>query len=355
MLPKENRAAVFNGPRSITMERLPLVKSNDGSAILKILSCAVCGYDVRVYNEGHRKVHPPIILGHEICAETIHPISNLGNGNLISEGTRVAISPLVPCLKCYYCASERYNLCNNLQEIGSSVNGGFAEYIKIPLNNIIIDGIVPIPDNITNEEAALIEPLACCLNAHLRFKSSHTDRSIIIIGDGPIGLIHLQISKLYGIKTIVIGKIDYRMDQAKQLGADVVLLNSNIEDSVHSIMDSTNNVGANMIIVATSNPDALDLALRIASKDSIISLFAGMPRTKILSLDPNWLHYNEISISGSFSSTPILMRKAISMVSESKINLKKIISCTYRLKNIEDAFFATEKYSSFRSIIHPSE
>jgi L-iditol 2-dehydrogenase len=354
MLPKENRAAVFNGPRSITMERLPLAQSNDGSAILKILSCAVCGYDVRVYNEGHRKVHPPIILGHEICAETMHPISNLGNGNLISEGTRVAISPLVPCLNCYYCASERYNLCNNLQEIGSSVNGGFAEYIKIPLNNIIIDGIVPIPDNITNEEAALIEPLACCLSAHLRFKSSHTDRSIII-GDGPIGLIHLQISKLYGMKTIVIGKIDYRMDQAKQLGADIVLLNSNIEDSVRSIMDSTNNVGANMIIVATSNPDALDLALRIASKDSIISLFAGMPKTKILSLDPNWLHYNEISISGSFSSTPILMRKAISMVSESKINLKKIISYTYRLKNIEDAFLATEKYSSFRSIIHPYE
>jgi len=354
MLPKENRAAVFNGPRSITMERLPLAQSNDGSAILKILSCAVCGYDVRVYNEGHRKVHPPIILGHEICAETIHPISNLGNGNLISEGTRVAISPLVPCLKCYYCASERYNLCNNLQEIGSSVNGGFAEYIKIPLNNIIIDGIVPIPDNITNEEAALIEPLACCLNAHLRFNSSHTDRSIII-GDGPIGLIHLQISKLYGMQTIMIGKIDYRMDQAKQLGADVVLLNSNIEDSVRSIMDSTNNIGANMIIVATSNPDALDLALRIASKDSIISLFAGMPKTKILSLAPNWLHYNEISISGSFSSTPILMRKAISMVSESKINLKKIISYTYRLKDIEDAFIATEKYSSFRSIIHPSE
>lgn len=354
MLPKENRAAVFNGPRSITMERLPLAQSNDGSAILKILSCAVCGYDVRVYNEGHRKVHPPIILGHEICAETMHPISNLREGNLISEGTRVAISPLVPCLKCYYCASERYNLCNNLQEIGSSVNGGFAEYIKIPLNNIIIDGIVPIPDNITNEEAALIEPLACCLNAHLRFQSSHTDRSIII-GDGPIGLIHLQISKLYGMKTIVIGKIDYRMDQAKQLGADIVLLNSNIEDSVRSIIDSTNNVGANMIIVATSNPDALDLALRIASKDSIISLFAGMPKTKILSLDPNWLHYNEISISGSFSSTPILMRKAISMVSESKINLKKIISYTYRLKNIEDAFLATEKYSSFRSIIHPSE
>ena len=80
-----------------------------------------------------------------------------------------------------------------------------------------------------------------------------------------------------------------------------------------------------------------------------------MPKTKILSMDPNWLHYNEISISGSFSSTPILMRKAISMVSESKINLKKIISYTYRLKNIEDAFFATEKYSDFRSIVHPSE
>ncbi len=355
MLPKEIKAAVFNGPGSITMERVPLVQPNDGGTILKILSCAVCGYDVRVYNEGHRKVHPPIILGHEICAETVQPISRPGGGrSLIPEGTRVAVSPLVPCLKCYRCISKRYNLCDNLQEIGSSVNGGFAEYIKIPLNNIIIDGIVPVPDSIANEEAALIEPLACCLNAYLRFNLSHTDRAIII-GDGPIGLIHLQICKLYGMKTIVIGKIDYRMDQAKQLGADIVFLNSNTEDSVHSIMESTNNVGANLIIVATSNPDALDLAMRIASKDSIISLFAGMPKTKILSVDPNWLHYNEISISGSFSSTPFLMRKAISMVSENKINLKKIISYTYKLKNIEDAFIATEKYSSFRSIINPSQ
>src|SRR6476619_1737890 len=187
MLPKENRAAVFKGPRSITMERLPLAQSNDGSAILKILSCTVCNYDIRVYNKDHRKVHPPTILGHEICAETIYPISNLMDGNLMSEGTRVAISPLVPCLKCYYCASKRYNLCNNLQEIGSSVNGGFAEYIKIPLNNIIIDGIVPIPDNISNEEAALIEPLACCLNAHLRFKT-YTNDSYIILAEENISL-----------------------------------------------------------------------------------------------------------------------------------------------------------------------
>src|SRR6187200_3768607 len=130
MLPKENRAAVFNGPRSITMERLPLAQSNDGSAILKILSCAVCGYDVRVFNEGHRKVRPPIVLGHEICARTLNTLK-LPDEKIIPENTRVIVSPLIPCLNCYYCSIGHFNSCNSLSEIVSSVNGGFADYINI--------------------------------------------------------------------------------------------------------------------------------------------------------------------------------------------------------------------------------
>jgi L-iditol 2-dehydrogenase len=354
MLPREMTAAVFNSPKCISMESVPIKQASDGSVILKILSCAVCGYDVRVYNQGHTKVRPPIILGHEICAETLYSINGVGKTTPIPRGTRVAISPLVPCLKCYYCINGKFNLCNNLGEIGSSINGGFAEYIKIPLNNLLIEGIVPVPGNISNEEAALIEPLACCLNAHSKFRTSTDNSHVIIIGDGPIGMFHLQISKLFGAKTLLIGKISSRIEMARQLGADQTFVNNSMEDSVRDIMSSTQNIGGSTIVVATSSPDALDLALKIASKDSVIILFAGMPKSKLLTLDPNWLHYNQISLYGSFSATPSIMKEAVSLVSLNKINLRKTISNKYALGDIHEAFFATEKYCGFRSIVQPT-
>ncbi|HEY7107838.1 MAG TPA: alcohol dehydrogenase catalytic domain-containing protein [Nitrososphaeraceae archaeon] len=356
LLPQTMKAAVFNRPESITLENIPVNQTNDGSIVLKTLACAVCGYDVRVYNQGHAKVHPPIILGHEICAETMTPIRAGGNGGkTIPQGTRVAVLPLVPCLKCYYCNNEQYNLCNTLFEIGSSLNGGFAEFIKIPLNNILINGLVPVPGNISNEEAALIEPLACCLNAHARFSSIDYDRNVIIIGDGPIGMLHLQISKLFGARTIIVGKIPSRVELAKEIGTDLAVLNDSVENTRRVIMDSTNGVGGNMIIVATSNPEVLDLTLSVASKESKIILFAGMPKSKILNIDPNWIHYNQISIFGSFSATPDLIREAARLISQNKIDVKKVITNNYySLVDIRDAFIATEKYSGFRSVIHPS-
>lgn len=313
MLPTKNRAAVLNGPKSFQIKDLPI--DGDAKVLLKTLSCAVCGYDVRVYNEGHRKVRPPIVLGHEICARTLNPLK-LPDETIIPENTRVIVSPLIPCLNCYYCSIGHFNSCNSLSEIGSSVNGGFADYINIPQNNLLVNGIIPITNNISNEEASLIEPLSCCLNAHFNFNIQTHSEYVIIIGDGPIGLIHLQISKLYNAKTIVVGKIPSRLKEAKSSGADMVLLNNNPDETIKTILEYTSRNGGKLVVVATSNPDAIDLALKVAGKNSVVNLFAGMPKNKTLEIDPNLLHYNQICLSGSFSSTPKVMKRATDLVHE---------------------------------------
>src|SRR3954467_13502287 len=173
------RAAVFYGPGNIVNKENYLTSIDNKDRIaLKLKACAVCGYDVRVFRNGHSKVIPPIILGHELCGEILKattPITttnstttsnnsnNNSNNNIImKEGSRVAVCPVIPCLNCIYCYNKQYNLCINLKEIGSTVNGGFAEYVKIPKNVIQIGGLVSVPDNLSNEEAALLEPLACC-------------------------------------------------------------------------------------------------------------------------------------------------------------------------------------------------
>ena len=349
-------AAVFFGPSRISMRQVALTshKQNTKIPLLRVRACAVCGYDVRVFRNGHDKVTPPIVLGHEICAETVDDL-RLPNDNLIHAGTRVAISPLIPCLNCTYCLRGMFNLCKTLREIGSSVNGGFAEYVQIPDTTLRIGGIVPVPNTMRDEEASLIEPLSCCINglSRLDMRNIDKDHTVCIIGDGPIGLIHLRLFGLIGGRTIVVGRIDSRMKAAKSMGADAVLpVNDNPELTTRVVSDLTNGIGANTIIVAASNPSALTLATKIASKNAQISLFAGMPKDASFALDANLLHYNQISVIGNFSATPDSMRQAIKLVSDNRINLTEVISHYYSLSDIEDALAATESFRGLRIVIN---
>ena len=361
-------AAVFYSPNNLSVQEIQFPTNQDEKGVmLKVNACAVCGYDVRVFRNGHSKVTPPIILGHELCGEILKAITTTtSNDIIIKEGSRVAVCPVIPCLNCRYCYNKQYNLCINLKEIGSTVDGGFAEYVKIPENIIQIGGLVSVPDNLSNEEAALLEPLACCLNAFSHIGQIITEgegerSSVVIIGDGPIGLLHLQLSKLYGAKTIVVGKISARIQKAKSMGADEVIFadddhQSSYKETSDNVLEFTDGIGANVVIVATSNPAALDLAMKIAAKNSIINIFAGMPKennnNNAVPIDPNWLHYNQISITGSFSSTPSMLYEAARLASTKEVDLSKIVTHRYSLSNIEEAILATEKYYGLRAVIN---
>src|SRR5918992_816947 len=274
-------AAVFHSPNVITLEERQLSKT-ENNILIRVTACAVCGYDVRVFRNGHHKVRTPVILGHELCGELLQTVP-AHNGKVIESGTRVIVSPIISCLNCKYCKSEQYNLCTNLREIGSTVDGGFAQYISIPEQILQIGGIIPVPSNLSNEEAALVEPLACCINGFYQMGRINCESQVAIIGDGPIGLLHLQLSKLYGAKTII---------------------------------------------------------------------FGGMPKETHISIDPNWLHYNQISLIGSFSSTPDMLQKAVRLAANKQIDLGKIISHRFALDHIEEAIEATEQYYGLRAVIN---
>jgi L-iditol 2-dehydrogenase len=343
------RAAVFRGPNNIANEEVDYNHNDEtrGGVSLKVNACSVCGYDARVYRNGHKKVTPPIILGHEICGQIEKDVlvtDDVRTQTIIKAGSRVVVSPIIPCLDCKYCHNKQYNLCISLKEIGSSVDGGFAEFVRIPEKMLKIGGLVSVPNNLSDEEATLLEPLACCLNGFSQIGPfTKEETTVAIIGDGPIGLLHLQISKrLYGAKTIVFGKIPNRIQSAKLMGADAAITLSDNDyygndpaysnkEALKDILDLTEGVGAN--------------------KNSIINIFAGMPKENNLSLDPNWLHYNQITITGSFSSVPNVLQQAARLASNREIDLSKLISHRYSLVNIKAAILATENYYGLRVVI----
>lgn len=369
------RAAVFHSPNNISLEErdygYPLGHHQRRGVLVRMNACAVCGYDVNVYRNGHIKVRAPVVLGHEICGELVespsiplsrsNPDEDAYKDDLI-EGTRVVLSPVVPCLNCMYCNTGQYNLCINLGEIGSSIDGGFAEFVRIPNNTLRIGGLIPLPNSLGNEESTLIEPLACCLNGFKRINSfvneGMEDETFVILGDGPIGLIHLQLAKyLYGAKVIVVGRVNHRLQAARNMGADFVIELEASKGSptctIKEVLDLTDGKGTSISIIATPNPEALEVAAGIASKNSIINIFAGMPRHLGFQLDPNWVHYNQIALIGSFSATPKLIHEAIALAADKRgINLSSIITHRCRLDEIYKALKITEEFLGLRVVIN---
>ena len=357
------KAAFFYGPNNIKIENTDLQNhSSNDSFILRVLSCSVCSYDVRTYRNGSFKVKPPIILGHEICAETTHEIK--GKNFKIKPHQRVSVYPVIPCLHCWYCHRKKYNLCSNLKELGSTINGGFAEYIIIPKTLFEIGGVVPVLDNVTNEEASLIEPLACCINGISQVKSKNFD-SIVILGDGPIGLMQLMLLKKYfpKKKVIIVGKIEHRLQMALRLGADRVYdieSNNNFEHISVLHKEINDKQSPNLIFISNNNNKSLIDAFRLANKNGKIVIFSGLKDSKSESnsvtsspvIEANPIHYNQITVTGSFSSTPQNLNQAMELINSDGIRIKDLITNTFELQKLDDALKNSESFQGLKSIIN---
>lgn len=354
------KAAVFYGPNDIQINNYQIIKSKDYIP-LKVLSCSVCSYDVRTYKSGSFKVKTPVILGHEICAETIEDFEDRNSS--IKSNSRVVIYPVVPCLNCWYCHKKKYNLCSDLKEIGSTINGGFAEKILVPRKVFEIGGVVPIPENINNVTASLLEPLSCCINAINQIKNIEFD-SIVILGDGPIGIMQLMLFKKFfpKLNITLIGKIEHRMDYAIKMGADFIykINEDRLQDDIKFIKKTIGNNNPNLIFVSNNNPNSIRDSLKLVNKNGKIVFFSGIKSypdlyNNELMIDPNFIHYNQISVYGSFSSNPENLREAVQLVSSGEINISNLVTSTFNIDNIKKAFLKTESYEGFKSVINIME
>lgn len=359
---KAMKAAFFYGPNNIRIENLDIQSHSNDNLVLRVLSCSVCSYDVRTYRNGSFKVKPPIILGHEICAETTTEIKE--KNFKFKSHQRVSVYPVIPCLNCWFCYKKKYNLCYNLKELGSTINGGFAEYIVIPRTLLEIGGIVPVMDNVTNEEASLIEPLACCINGISQIKSKNFD-AVVILGDGPIGLMQLMLLKKYFPKkqVRVVGKISHRLKMALRLGADRVYDikgNNNFEHFSELVKELNAKQSPNLIFISNNNSKSLPDAFSLANKNGTIVIFSGLkdsisePGSVKYSpvIEANPIHYNQITVTGSFSSIPQNLTQAMELINSDEIRIKDLITNTFELQKLDDAIKISESFQGLKSIIN---
>lgn len=345
------KAAVLEEVGKLVIKEVEFPRVDTRGLLVKVESCAICGTDVKVYHYGHRLIHPPRITGHEV-AGTIVEVGKEVKGYKV--GDRVAVAPAVPCGQCYYCRRGIQSMCDNLTAIGYHYDGGFAEYMAVPPRAVENACVNFIPANITPDEAALAEPLACALNGQ-ELSGVKLGNVVMIIGAGPMGCLHADLAKVNGATKVIISEISpARLGLSKISQADI-FINSQEEDPIKRVMVETEGRGADVVIVACSSGLAQEQALQMVAKRGNVNFFGGLPKDhSIIRFDSNLLHYREFAVVGTHGSAPRHNRLALDLIGSGKINAKKYITHRLRLEKLLEGLAMVERGEGLKIIIKPT-
>jgi L-iditol 2-dehydrogenase len=338
------KAAVVYGENDIRISEVPTPVPGTGQVLVKVKASGVCATDVKILGGSGLPKELPTILGHEV-AGTIEAIGDGVTGLTINQ--RVAVYPIAACGECFFCKQERYNLCLKPYGLGHGADGGFAEYVVIPAQIVRLKGIIDIKD-MPFDLAAMIEPTSCCIAAADQCGTKAGD-TVLIIGSGPLGLLHTIVSKARGCRVIAVDMNEQRLAIAKEVGADVTL--NTEKDDVFKEVRKLTGIGADIVIAAVGLPAVIEKYLPLARNGGVFNIFGGTPPGKTITLDPRWLHYGEIILTGTFAASINQFRKAVSLVQDRAEDIAKVISVRCGLDDILEAVERVKNGTALKSII----
>lgn len=346
------QAALFNPDEGITLHEIPRPTVMPGDVLVEVHACGICGTDLRIMHSGHRRIPEgqSRILGHELSGVLVEGIAAKEQ---LSTGTRVVIAPNIGCGVCDLCIKGSSQLCPDYISFGVALDGGFAEYMLVPAAGVQQGNVSRIPDHLSFEETALLEPLSCCYHGLTACQVIPGDE-VLVIGAGPIGIMHMQLARVMGAARIACAaKHPDRLDLFPSQVADVVF-DVREADLPEAIRDSTDGKGFDVIIVAAPSREAQSLAIDSASIHGRINFFGGLPKhDPVSSLDANKIHYRELIVTGTTGQTLADFRKSLTLLAKGMVNLQDLITDRYPLKDIHAAIKTAEQKSGMKTIVLP--
>jgi L-iditol 2-dehydrogenase len=344
------RAAALYGKQDFRVVKVDVPRIDAAEILVQIKGAFVCGTDVRMYHNGYQGVseQSPLILGHEGSGIVARVGSQVKN---FREGMRVAVAPNIGCGSCDYCVSGNTHLCLQYQALGIHMPGFFAEYVKIPENFVRQGNVVQIPDSLSFEEAALAEPLACVFNAFEKSKL-RPGETVLIIGAGPIGLMHAKMAQTAGAEKIIINDLSReRLDLCRQLDRTFITIES--ETLKEDLASLTGGRGVDVCITACPAPQAQQIALELAAINGRIIFFGGLPPDKAhVSLNTNLIHYKQLEVTGTTRQSLSQYRRTLRLVACGRIKIKDLISSRTALEDIQSALDNISQARSLKSAIY---
>jgi len=318
---------VMTAPKQITFREIPVPEPGDDQVLVKIMKIGVCGSDIHVYHGTHPFTSYPVTQGHEVSAKVVSWGANVSG---FSEGQRVTIEPQVYCGKCYPCTHGKYNLCEELKVMGFQTTGTASEYFAVDASKV-----TPLPEGMTFNEGAMIEPLAVTVHAAKRFPELEGSK-VVVLGAGPIGILLAQSCKALGAAQVMVTDVsDYRLELAKKCGADFVYNTLN-KDFGEAMIESFGPDKADVIYDCAGNDITMGQAIKYARKGSTIILVAVFG--KMATVDLAVLNDHELDLNTTMMYRHEDYVDAIRLVGEGKIQLKPLMSKHFAFKDYLQAY-----------------
>lgn len=341
------RAAVLTAPNQMALGEAKDPDPGPGEIVLRVKAATICGTDIRILR-GRKTagVRYPSIIGHEFSGE----IAAIGTGVTLPVGARVCVCPAIPCGRCAQCLRGRENLCPDLQAIGYQIDGAFADYIRIPARAVEMGNVHILPPSMTHAEAALAEPLACVLNGQNKVDVRQGD-SVVVLGAGPIGLLHVKLARLRGAARVIVSEPSAsRRAAALAAGADVVLDPAD-GDLRARVRAETRGLGTDVVICAIGIPALAAQAIGLAGLGGRISLFAGFTKSETGQIDINAVHYDELRVTGAFGLSRRDYEDALRMIAGGRIDARSLVTHQFGLAEVDAAFAMAEGGSAVKVAI----
>ena len=336
------RAAVFHEPGRWQVEQRHTPAAGPGQVLVRVQAAGVCRTDTHIFH-GKFPASFPRVLGHEYSGI----VEQVGEGVAhVSPGAPVSIDPVIPCEVCDYCRRSKPHLCKDLKALGIDFDGGFATHCVVPAENAYA-----VPEGVTPEEAALAEPLACCLHG-IDLAPIAPGDGVAIIGAGWIGLLMLQLARLSGAGRVVVSeKLPGRMKLAQDLGADEVV-DANQADALDRIRGSLGG-GADLAMECVGSALSSKQALQLVRDGGTVLIFGVAPQEDTITVNPYEVYRREITIIGSFS-TPKKQAAALSLLASQRVKVDPLITGRFDLEGTGDAMRALESSRAVKSLIIPT-
>jgi L-iditol 2-dehydrogenase len=317
-----------------------------GGALLEILACTVCGTDIKMLASGHRDLHLPRILGHEMVGRVIE----IHGGSCLAEGDRVQIWPGIACGRCRPCLRQKDNLCSEIKIMGFNCDGGFAQLLALPEQSLS-GGVSLLPSGADPCLAALAEPLACCINGQEQAAVRRTDR-VLICGGGPIGALHALLAECRGCeKIIVTERMPHRISLLRaHTRANVVDLANGPGRA--ALIEELGQAGVDVILTATPEARLDGDLLSLLSPGGRLCVFSGpAPDCRRGQVDFASIHYHELSITGGYGCTSRQNRQAVELLTTGRIKAGWLITRKTNLDKINDAFSHSRERKGMKSVV----
>jgi L-iditol 2-dehydrogenase len=341
------RVAMYYNNKDIRIEKLPKPKINADEILMEVKASGICGTDLL---EWYRLKKAPLVLGHEVSG-IVQEVGDKVKDFKI--GDRIVAAHHVPCNECHYCQRGHQTVCDTLRKT-NFYPGGFAQYIRLPQINIKT-GVFLLSDNVSFEEATFVEPLGCVMRGQRSVNLRPPD-SVLVMGSGISGLLHISLAKINGVGKIFATDVqENRLKAAGDFGADKVF---NAKDySAQELRNLNSGRLADLVIVCSGAISAFKQALHSVERGGTILFFAAADPAAVLPITINELFWrNEVSLISSYGASPTDYRNALELISKKEINLSKMISHRLSLQDIKLGFqLVAEAKESLKVIIAPQE